>query len=58
MTSMVAGRMADAAATLGDSASGATVVTNSAILVFREGLEAVLILAAITASFVGARRLV
>jgi high-affinity iron transporter len=46
----------DAAATLGDSASGATVVTNSAILVFREGLEAVLILAAITASFVGARR--
>ena len=48
--------LADAAATLGDSASGATVVTNSAILVFREGLEAVLILAAITASFVGARR--
>jgi high-affinity iron transporter len=49
-------KLADAAATLGDSASGATVVTNSAILVFREGLEAVLILAAITASFVGARR--
>jgi high-affinity iron transporter len=49
-------QLADAAATLGDSASGATVVTNSAILVFREGLEAVLILAAITASFVGARR--
>jgi high-affinity iron transporter len=48
--------LADSAATLGDSASGATVVTNSAILVFREGLEAVLILAAITASFVGARR--
>jgi high-affinity iron transporter len=48
--------LADAAATLGDSASGATVVTNSAILVFREGLEAVLILAAITASFVGVRR--
>ncbi len=46
----------DSAATLGDSASSATVVTNSAILVFREGLEAVLILAAITASFVGARR--
>jgi high-affinity iron transporter len=46
----------DAAATLGDSSSRATVVTNSAILVFREGLEAVLILAAITASFVGARR--
>ena len=49
-------QLAEAAATLGDSASDATVVTNSAILVFREGLEAVLILAAITASFVGARR--
>ncbi len=31
-------------------------VTNSALIVFREGLEAVLILAAITASFVGVRR--
>jgi high-affinity iron transporter len=50
------GRLEDAAATLGDSASRATVVTNSAIIVFREGLEAVLILAAITASFVGVRR--
>ena len=49
-------KLEDAAATLGDSSSSATVVTNSAILVFREGLEAVLILAAITASFVGARR--
>jgi high-affinity iron transporter len=49
-------KLADAAATLGDSANRATVVTNSAIIVFREGLEAVLILAAITASFVGARR--
>jgi high-affinity iron transporter len=49
-------KLADAAATLGDSSSSATVVTNSAILVFREGLEAVLILAAITASFVGVRR--
>ncbi|HEY7076413.1 MAG TPA: FTR1 family protein, partial [Solirubrobacteraceae bacterium] len=48
--------LGDAAATLGDSTGKATVVTNSAILVFREGLEAVLILAAITASFVGARR--
>ena len=47
--------LADAAATLGDSASKATVVTNSAIIVFREGLEAVLFLAAITASFAGAR---
>jgi high-affinity iron transporter len=35
--------------------SRATIVTNAAIIVFREGLEAVLILAAITASFVGAR---
>ena len=43
-------KLADAAATLGDSANKATVVTNSAIIVFREGLEAVLILAAITAS--------
>ena len=49
-------KLADAAATLGDSANKATVVTNSAIIVFREGLEAVLILAAITASFVGVRR--
>ena len=49
-------KLGDAAATLGDSANGAQVVVNSAILVFREGLEAVLILAAITASFVGVRR--
>src|SRR4051812_30322487 len=34
----------------------ATVVFNSAIIVFREGLEAVLIFAAITASFLGANR--
>ena len=49
-------KLADSAATLGDSANKATVVTNAAIIVFREGLEAVLILAAITASFAGARR--
>ncbi len=49
-------KLEDAAATLGDSSSSAGVVVNSAILVFREGLEAVLILAAITASLVGARR--
>jgi high-affinity iron transporter len=48
-------KLADAAATLGDSSSSTTVVVNSAILVFREGLEAVLILAAIMASLVGAR---
>jgi high-affinity iron transporter len=44
----------NARATLGEGQSRATVVTNAAILVFREGLEAVLILAAITASMVGA----
>ena len=36
--------------------SQATIVTNGAIIVFREGLEAILILAAITASLTGARR--
>src|SRR5437764_13449714 len=36
--------------------SHATAVFNSAIIVFREGLEAVLIFAAVTASFLGANR--
>jgi high-affinity iron transporter len=36
--------------------SRTTIVVNGAIIVFREGLEAVLILAAITASFVGTKR--
>jgi len=36
--------------------SHGSVVLNSALLVFREGLEAVLIVAAITASFLGADR--
>src|SRR4051794_37270557 len=36
--------------------SRATVVANSAIIVFREGLEAVLIFAAVTASFLGANK--
>jgi high-affinity iron transporter len=36
--------------------SRVTIVTNSAIIVFREGLEAVLILAALMASMVGAQR--
>ena len=36
--------------------SHTTVVVNSAILVFREGLETILVLAAITASFLGANR--
>jgi high-affinity iron transporter len=36
--------------------SRATIVFNSAIIVFREGLEAVLIFAAVTASFLGANK--
>jgi high-affinity iron transporter len=36
--------------------SGATIVFNAAMIVFREGLEAVLIFAAVTASFRGADR--
>jgi high-affinity iron transporter len=45
------------ATALGDvTVSRETVVANAAVIVFREGLEAVLILAAITASFTGARR--
>ncbi len=51
------GQVETAALALGDqSVSRATVVADAAVIVFREGLEAVLILAAITASFVGARR--
>lgn len=47
----------DDAASLGQVAvSRATIVSDAAIILFREGLEAVLILAAITASFTGARR--
>ena len=49
--------LADAAARIGSGpGSRAQVVTNSAIIVFREGLEAVLILAALAASLVGAQR--
>jgi high-affinity iron transporter len=45
------------AQTLGDvKTSHATIIGDAAVIVFREGLEAVLILAALTASFVGARR--
>src|SRR3954453_17000754 len=36
--------------------SHATVVFNSGMIVFREGLEAILIFAAVTASFVGANK--
>src|SRR3954470_141215 len=39
-----------------DAESHATVVVNSAIIVFREGLEAILIFAAVIASFVGGTR--
>jgi high-affinity iron transporter len=46
-----------AATVLGDRIAGrSTVVADAAVIVFREGLEAVLILAAITASFTGERR--
>jgi high-affinity iron transporter len=47
--------VADPTAPGANLAHGA-VVTNSALLVFREGLEAVLVLAAFTASFIGANR--
>jgi high-affinity iron transporter len=46
----------DAQAAVGDGASRATIVTNAALVVFREGLEAVLILAAVTAGLSGSRR--
>jgi len=48
-------RLADARALTGDGASAMTTITNSALIVFREGLEAILILAAITASMIGPR---
>ena len=47
----------DGAGALGEGASSATVVTNAAVIVFREGLEAVLILAAVMASLSGAARM-
>ena len=45
----------DGAGSLGEGATAATAVTNAAVIVFREGLEAVLILAAVMASLSGAR---
>lgn len=49
------GALTEAQRTLGDLPSApAAIITNAAIIVFREGLEAVVILAALTASFVGA----
>ena len=41
---------------VGHRLSGTSVVVDSAILVFREGLETILVLAAVTASFLGANR--
>jgi high-affinity iron transporter len=49
--------LAAAQAALGGQASPTAMALNAAILVFREGLEAVVILAALTASMVGARRM-
>ncbi|HVW18712.1 MAG TPA: FTR1 family protein [Solirubrobacteraceae bacterium] len=40
----------------GQQMSRTTAVVNSAVLVFREGLETILVLAAVTASFLGANR--
>jgi high-affinity iron transporter len=48
-------KLADARAITGDGASAMTTITNSALIVFREGLEAILIIAAITASMIGPR---
>ncbi|HEY5977634.1 MAG TPA: FTR1 family protein [Solirubrobacterales bacterium] len=48
-------KLDDARAVTGDGASAFTTITNSALIVFREGLEAILILAAITASMIGPR---
>ena len=48
-------KLDDARALTGDGASTMTTIVNSALIVFREGLEAILILAAITASMVGPR---
>ena len=48
-------RLAEARAVTGDGASALTTIVNSALIVFREGLEAILIIAAITASMLGPR---
>ena len=49
-------KLNDARAITGDGASALTTITNSALIVFREGLEAILIIAAITASMIGPRQ--
>lgn len=46
----------DAHEITGSSTSSGTVITNAALIVFREGLEAILIIAAITASMIGVRK--
>jgi high-affinity iron transporter len=56
VTAAVRSELGLAAQTLDEvQISRTTIVVNGAIIVFREGLEAVLIIAAITASFVGAK---
>jgi high-affinity iron transporter len=47
--------LADARALTGDGGSATTAIVNSALIVFREGLEAILILAAISAGMIGPR---
>ena len=49
-------KLDDARAKTGEGESAGTVITNSALIVFREGLEAILIIAAITASMIGIKR--
>lgn len=49
-------QLADAQAALSGQASPTAMALNAAIIVFREGLEAVVILAALMASMIGARR--
>lgn len=47
--------LAEARDKTGEGVSDATAITNAALIVFREGLEAILIIAAITASMIGVR---
>jgi high-affinity iron transporter len=49
-------KLEEARAKTGEDESTTTVITNSALIVFREGLEAILIIAAITASMIGTKR--
>ena len=47
--------LAEARDKTGEGVSDGTAITNASLIVFREGLEAILIIAAITASMLGAR---